>query len=64
MEPLLTKDEAAAALCVSRRTIDRLKDLPRVRLTGRRIAFRPADLAAFAAARVSAPAAPADAERA
>lgn len=68
MNRLLSKDEAAAALNVSRRTIDRLRDLPRVRLGARRIAFRPSDIAAWAEARVSAPAdteraaAPADAE--
>ncbi len=60
MEPLLNKSDAAALLNVSRRTIDRLHDLPRVRLGARRIAFRPSDLAAWTAARV---AVPADAER-
>lgn len=60
MEKLLSKDEAAAALSISRRTLDRLRDLPRIRIAARRVGFRPSDLAAWAAARV---AVPADAER-
>ena len=60
MDKLLSKDEAAAALCVSKRTIDRLRDLPRVKLGSRRVAFRPSDIAAWAASRLSTPA---DAER-
>ena len=41
--PLLTLDEAAAYVKVSRRTIQRATDLPRIRI-GRAVRFRQSDL--------------------
>lgn len=53
--PLLDKSEAAKFLKVSPRTLDRLHDIPRVRLSKNRVAFRAADLAAWAESRIERP---------
>ncbi len=53
--PLLNKVEASKFLKVSSRTLDRLHDIPRVRLSKNRVAFRPADLAAWAESRIERP---------
>ena len=54
--PLLDKKEAAQFLKISPRTLDRLHEIPRVRLTRNRVAFRVVDLAEWAAARIERPA--------
>jgi len=41
---LLDRQRAAALLGVSDRTLDRITDIPRVRLSARRVAYRRADL--------------------
>ncbi len=41
---LLDRQRAAALLGVSDRTLDRLADIPRVRLSPRRVAYRRTDL--------------------
>ncbi len=41
---LLDRHRAAALLGISDRTLDRIEDLPRVRLSARRVAYRRADL--------------------
>ena len=53
--PLLDKKEAAQFLKISPRTLDRLHEIPRVRLTRNRVAFRVVDLAEWAAARIERP---------
>ena len=54
--PLLNKKEAAAFLKISSRSLDRLHEIPRVRLTRSRVAFRAVDLAEWAASRLERPA--------
>ena len=44
---LLDRKRAAAFLGVCDRTLDRLVDLPRVRLSARRVAYKRADLERF-----------------
>lgn len=44
---LLTRHEAATFLKVSDRTLDRITDIPRVKIGGRRIVFRRADLESY-----------------
>ena len=55
MPSLLTQREAAAVLCLSERTLERLRVAgtgPRYVKLGRRVAYREADLEAWIAARV------------
>lgn len=54
--PLLDKKEAAQFLKISPRTLDRLHEIPRVRLTRNRVAFRAVDLAGWAETRLERPA--------
>jgi hypothetical protein len=53
--PLLTKKEAARFLKVSIRTLDRLHEIPRVRLSRNRVAFRAVDLEQWAVSRLEKP---------
>jgi len=46
-DELLDRKEAAAFCKISERTLDRQPDLPRVKLTARRVVFRKSDLAAW-----------------
>lgn len=49
---LLDRNAAANLLGISNRTLDRLSDLPRVRLTERRIVYRRADIVKYIEQRV------------
>jgi predicted DNA-binding transcriptional regulator AlpA len=46
-DELLDRKEAAALCKISERTLDRQADLPRVKLTARRVVFRKSDLLAW-----------------
>jgi predicted DNA-binding transcriptional regulator AlpA len=46
-DELLDRKEAASLLKISDRTLDRQTDLPRVKLTARRIVYRKSDLMAW-----------------
>ncbi len=46
-DELLDRKEAANFLKISHRTLDRQIDLPRVKLTARRVVFRKSDLLAW-----------------
>jgi hypothetical protein len=52
-DELLDRKESAALLKVSVRTLDRQTDLPRVKLTQRRIMYRKCDLKALIKRKVS-----------
>lgn len=52
-EELLDRKEAASFCKISERTLDRQTDLPRVKLTARRIVFRKSDLLAWIEARTT-----------
>ena len=47
MEELLDRREAAVFCKISERTLDRQPDIPRIKLTARRIVFRRSDLLAW-----------------
>ncbi|HQT62588.1 MULTISPECIES: AlpA family transcriptional regulator [unclassified Acidiphilium] len=49
---LLDRKQAAAFLKISDRTLDRIADLPRVRIGLRRVLYRRADLAAYVTRRI------------
>lgn len=51
---LLDRKSAAALLKISDRTLDRLPDLPRVRLSARRVVYRRADLERYIEKRLEA----------
>ena len=51
-DELLDKKAAAAFCKISERTLDRQTDLPRVKLTERRILYRASDLTAWIARKV------------
>ncbi len=51
-DELLDKKQTAKILRISERTLDRLTDLPRVKLTERRILYRASDLTAWIARKV------------
>lgn len=46
-DELLDRKEAASLLKISDRTLDRQTDLPRVKLTARRVLYRRSDLMAW-----------------
>lgn len=46
-DELLDRKEAAAFCKISNRTLDRQVDLPRVKLTARRVVYRKSDLVAW-----------------
>lgn len=52
-EELLDRKGAAAFCKISERTLDRQTDLPRVKLTARRIVFRKSDLLTWIEARTT-----------
>lgn len=52
-DELLDRKEAAAFCKISERTLDRQADLPRVKLTARRIVFRRSDLIAWIEAKAA-----------
>ncbi len=49
---LLDRHRAAALLGISDRTLDRIEDLPRIRLSARRVAYRRSDLEKYIERRV------------
>ena len=49
---LLDRKSAAAFLQISERSLDRIPNLPRVRVGQRRILFRKSDLAEYVASRI------------
>lgn len=49
---LLDRNAAAKLLGISNRTLDRMFDLPRVRLTERRIVYRRADIVRYIEQRI------------
>jgi predicted DNA-binding transcriptional regulator AlpA len=51
LDDLLNRKQAADFLHVSDRTLDRIPEIPRIRVGERRIFFRRSDLAAYLAAR-------------
>lgn len=51
---LLDRREASAFLKISDRTLDRLSDLPRIKIGGRRVVFRRSDLLAYVDRRIEA----------
>lgn len=53
-EELLDKKESAKFCKISTRTLDRQADLPRIKLTARRIVFRKSDLLAWVNSRANA----------
>jgi len=56
-DELLDRKEAAVFCRISERTLDRQHDIPRVKLTARRIVFRRSDLLAWVESKAQAAAA-------
>lgn len=55
-DTLLDRKEAAVFCKISERTLDRQPDLPRVKLTARRIMYRQSDLQSWVASKIAPPA--------
>jgi predicted DNA-binding transcriptional regulator AlpA len=53
-DKLLSRSQAAAFLGISDRTLDRQEDIPRIKLTARRIVYKESDLTAYVEARTKA----------
>jgi hypothetical protein len=51
VDEFLDRKQAAALLKISERTLDRQSDIPRIRITARRILYRRSDLLAWVDAR-------------